>query len=84
MKPSSAAGEMKLASSPSRSAPTASCISPTSTVTASASSMYCVLPVAASGASIAISASELALVGPDTTCRLEPASAATMPGSTAL
>jgi hypothetical protein len=39
VKPSSAAGEMKSASSPSRSAPTAVWITPTMIVTISASSM---------------------------------------------
>ena len=39
---------------------------------------------AASGASVANRASELALVGPETTCQLEPNSAATMHGTTAV
>ena len=84
MKPRSAAGEMKLAMLPRRSVPIASCIAPTSTVTASASAMYCGEPTTASGARVANRASELALVGPETTCQLEPNSAATMHGTTAV
>jgi hypothetical protein len=38
----------------------------------------------ASGPSVATRASELALVGPETTCQLEPNSAATMHGMTAV
>src|SRR6185436_6388691 len=56
----------------------------TSTVTTSTSWMYPGLPTAASGASIAAMASELVLVGPDITWRLEPNKAATMHGSTAV
>ena len=84
MKPRSAAGEMKLAIVPRRSAPIRNCIVPTSTVTASASAMYSGEPTRASGASVATRASEFALVGPETTCQLEPNSAATMQGTTAV
>jgi hypothetical protein len=45
--------------------------------------MYCGLPATASGASVAASAKETALLGPDIRCRLEPNSAATAHGSTA-
>ncbi|MDT4843069.1 hypothetical protein FQZ97_769870 [compost metagenome] len=84
VKPSSTDGEIKLASEPSRSVPTASCITPTTMVTASASPIYAGLPANASGLSMANNASELALVGPDITCQLEPNSAATIQGTTAL
>ena len=84
VKPCSADGEMKLASAPRRSAPISHCITPTSTVTASASWMYCGEPTAASGASTANSASEFAFVGPETTCQLEPNSAAIAHGTIAV
>ena len=69
---------------PSRSAPISHCSTPTITVTASASWMYCGLKAMASGDSMANSASELALVGPDMTCQLEPKSAAMMHGTMAV
>ncbi len=75
---------MKLASTPRRSAPISHCMTPTITVTASASWMYSGLKAMASGESMANRASELALVGPDMTCRLEPNSAAMMQGMTAV
>ena len=84
MKPRSAAGEMKLAIVPRRSTPISSCIAPTITVTASASAMYCGEPTAASGARVANRASEFALVGPETTCQLDPNRAATTHGTTAV
>ena len=67
----SALGEMKFAIEPSRS-------TPTSTVTASASWMYGGEPAAASGASVANSASAFGFVGPETTCLLKPNSGALM------
>ncbi len=84
VKPSSAAGEMKLASVPSRNAPTPNCSTPTTIVTVSARSMYEPLPGTASGAIIAKSASEFALVGPDITCQLDPNTAAIAHGTTAV
>jgi hypothetical protein len=57
---------------------------PTITVTASASWIYNGLKAIASGESMANRASELALVGPDMTCQLEPNSAARMHGMTAV
>jgi hypothetical protein len=60
------------------------CVSP-STVNASvnASSMYAGDPGAASGASVAITTSAIALVGPEIWCHDEPHNAATMAGTIA-
>ena len=84
LKPNRAAGEMKLASVPKRRAPIDHCITPTMTVTAKAIWMYAGLKAAASGESMANSASELALVGPDMTCQLEPNKAAMTQGTMAV
>ena len=84
VKPSSTEGATKCVSTPSRSSATATWISPISSVITSASRRYSALPAAASGASDAASASDSALVGPVSTCRLDPASAAIRVGTTAL
>ena len=83
VKPSITAGEMKLASAPSRAAARPSCISPTRPVSSRASGTTSHASPAASGTSMAPSASDVALVGPVSTNRLDPASAATAHGSTA-
>ena len=83
VKPSITEGEMKFASVPIRASANSSCIKPTPSVSASASGTTRLASPAASGTSIAPSASEVALVGPDKTCRLDPASAAIAHGSTA-
>ena len=78
VKPRSAAGEMKLASVPRRSAPIGQLHHADQQRDDERElDVAAGCPTAASGASIANSASELALVGPDITCRLEPNSAAT-------
>ncbi|MNT15537.1 hypothetical protein D3C72_1505950 [compost metagenome] len=84
VKPRSTEGEMKFASDPKRKTPMHSWSRPTATVTVSARFTYSGLPTSASGASMAKRAREFALVGPDTTCKLEPNKAATMQGTTAL
>ena len=65
--PSITDGEMKFASEPSRASASANCIKPTKSVSVSASGTTRLASPAASGTSIAPSASEVALVGPDTT-----------------
>jgi len=56
--------EMRFTSAPRRASPRPSCIRPTSSVSVSASRMYCSLPGSASGARLAKTKMEMTLVGP--------------------
>ena len=84
VKPSSTEGAMKCVSTPSRSSAMPTCSKPTIKVSTRARRRYSALPATASGASDANKARVSALVGPVSTCRLDPASAATAVGTTAL
>ena len=84
VKPMITVNEMKFTIAPRRARPSASCTSPTISVSVSTSAMYGALPGTASGVTIANTASEIVLVGPDTWCQDDPQSAATIAGTMAL
>ena len=75
--------EMKLTSAPMRASPIASCITPVRKVSVNTSRIYSALPGSASGLKLANTKIEITLVGPDTRCREEPNSAATIAGTMA-
>ncbi len=83
VKPMMTVCEMKLTSTPSRASPIASWIRPVSRVSVSTRLMNCALPGSASGLIEANTTIEIAVVGPDTRCQLDPHSAPTMAGTIA-
>ncbi|MCZ7654188.1 MAG: hypothetical protein M5R42_07740 [Rhodocyclaceae bacterium] len=74
---------MKFTSCPRRARPIANCMMPTRKVSERARPMYFAEPGSASCESVAKRTSEMALVGPDTRCQLEPKRAATTAGTMA-
>ena len=83
VKPMMTVCEMKLTSAPSRARPIASWIRPARKVSVSTRPMNCGLPGSASGLIEANTTIEIAVVGPDTRCQLDPHRAATMAGTIA-
>ena len=83
VKPTTTVCEMKLTSTPSRASPIASWIRPTIKLRVSTSVTYWLLPGSAICAMVAKTTSEIALVGPETRCQLDPHNAATIAGTIA-
>ena len=83
VKPSTTVCETKFTTRPMRSAPMASMIAPARNDSVSTRLTYSPDPGTASGATVANTNSETALVGPETACQDEPNSAATMAGTMA-
>ena len=75
--------EMKFTSAPRRATPIANWRRPMTSASVRTSSMYGALPGSASGAIVASTTSEIALVGPEIWCHDEPQSAATTAGTIA-
>ena len=83
VKPSTTVCETKFTTRPMRSAPMASMIAPARNDSVSTRLTYSPDPGTASGATVANTNSETALVGPETACQDEPNSAATIAGTMA-
>jgi len=81
VKPTITVIEMKFTSAPSRASPSPSLMRPIIRFSVSTSRMYSGEKGVASAASDAKTMSEVALVGPDTSCQDEPQSAPTTAGS---
>ncbi len=83
VKPITTVCEMKLTTVPRRARPSSSMIAPDMNDSVSASCTYSPEPGVASGARVANTNSDTALVGPDTACHDDPHSAATIAGTIA-
>ena len=83
VKPTITVCEMKFTRAPRRASPIVSCSAPTMNASVSTSVTYCSDSGAASGAIVANTTSDSALVGPDTRCHDDPHSAAMTAGTIA-